>query len=245
MIRELAAEYDCLVADTQAYFAEETKAGKVMWGPDGVHHQIDGWRTMARCVLDALGCHAPLLEKTSLYYQAITDWYIAPPIPWKPAAPVILQNMPEDYDPIAAGRGAYPPLPEIPPAFAPLAAGWRKFDYSAEIAETSWWQKSWLERGGVMPMGQHANPDRPGAPSREAGAYSLAIIHADADTNTIMHVGGSLPYAVWLNGKLVWNGNFLHGYNPDSDHFPITLQKGENHILVFTNWLFYVSLGEI
>lgn len=26
--------------------------------------------------------------------------------------------------------------------------------------------------------------------------------------------------------------------------FTNNLRKGENHILVFTNWLFYISLGE-
>jgi len=244
VIRELATTYDCAVADTQAYFAEGVKAGKEMWGPDGVHHKIDGWRAMARCVLDALGCQAPMIEKTSMYYNVITDWYIAPPVPWKPGIPVVLRNMPEDYDPIAAGRGAYPSLPDIPDGFAPLAAGWRKFDRNDEIAKTSWWQKCWLERGGVMPMGQAVNPERPGAQSRDFGAYALAIVHAEHDTNTTLHVGGSLPYAVWLNGRMVWNGNFLHGYHPDADRFPITLKKGENHILVFTNWLFYVSLGD-
>ena len=50
---------------------------------------------MGRRVPDALGCHAPLVE-TSLYYASITDWYISPPIAWKPSAPVILKNMPED-----------------------------------------------------------------------------------------------------------------------------------------------------
>lgn len=51
--------------------------------------------------------------------------------------------------------------------------------------------------------------------------------------------------AVWLNGKPVWKGNFLHGYHPSADRIPVTLRQGDNHILVFTNWLFYISLGEI
>ena len=61
---------------------------------------------MARAGLDVLGCHAPLVEKTSLYYGAITDWLIGPAVPWTNTAPVHLSNMPEDYDPIAAGKGA-------------------------------------------------------------------------------------------------------------------------------------------
>jgi hypothetical protein len=94
-------------------------------------------------------------------------------------------------------------------------------------------------------MGQEVIKDRPGAASRDAGAFAFAIVNADEETQTTMHVGGSFPYAVWLNGELVWNGSFLHGYHPSADRFIVTLRKGENRILAFTNWLFYISLGEI
>ena len=238
VVRELAKEYDCWLLDSEAMFDEGLAAGKEMWGPDGVHHTIHTWRAMAREVLALLGCHAPLVEKTSLYYNAVTDWLISPPVPWKSAAPVVLANMPEDYDPVAAGKGAYPPLPTN-------FEGWRKYDREAEIAKTSWWQKCWLERGGVMPLGQELSKDKPGTPSHGAGAFALATVNSDTERKTTLHVGGSLPYAVWLNGQLVWNGNFLHGYHPSADRITVTLRKGENQILVFSNWLFYISLGEI
>ncbi len=245
VIWDLAKKYDCLVVDTQAVFDKGMAEGKDMWGPDGIHHKIDAWRGMARAVLDVLGCKAPTIEKTSIYYNAITDWYIAPAVAWSNSAPVVLKNMPEDYDPIAAGKGAYPTPPEIPDGFDPIKAGWRKFDREAEIAKTSWWQKCWLERGGVMPMGQEVTPGKPGTPAQKEGAYSLAIVNSDSEKTTTLHVGGSPPYAVWLNGKMVHNGHFLHGYHPSEDRITVTLKKGENHILVFTNWLFYISLGEI
>lgn len=245
VVRELAKRYDCVLADTHTAFEQAAGAGKEMWGPDGVHHQIDGWRTMARCVLDALGCKAPLIEKTSLYPGSLMEWFISPPIAWKPA-PSAMQwlTKPPDFDPVACRPGEYPPLPEIHEGFDPLAAGWRKFDREAEIRKTSWWQRCWLERGGVMPMGQEVVKGRPGCASGEAGAFALAIVRMDGETKTTMHVGGSFPYAVWLNGKLVWNGSFLHGYHPDADRFPVTLRKGENHVVAFTNWLVHVSLGE-
>ena len=238
VVRELAKQYDCWVIDSEALFAGELAAGREMWGPDGIHHTVHTWRAMARAVLAVLGCHAPLIEKTSLYYHTLTDWLISPPVPWKAGPPMVLKNMPEDYDPIAAGKGAYPPLPEN-------FDGWQKYDRAAEIAKTSWWQKSWLERGGIMPMGQEVSNERPGCASREAGAFALAVVPSDTERKTTLHVGGSLPYAVWLNGQLVWNGNFLHGYHPSADRITVTLRKGENRILVFTNWLFYISLGEI
>ena len=298
VLRELAKQYDCPLVDLHAAFAGGTKAvsreeqtavaapnltaaeaartSRILWGPDGVHHTINGWRTMARCVLDALGCHAPLIEKISLFPNSITDWYVSPAIAWSNsvstvprlwsttyigptitwsngtpdsawsnAVPVSVKNIPPNYDPTAVSSRIYPVPPEIPAGFDPLKAGWHKYDREANIAKTSWWQKCWLERGGIMPMGQETMKDKPGEPSYNSGAFSLAFIQSDHDRQTTLHVGGSPPYAVWLNGKLVWNGQFLHGHHPSADRIKVTLHKGENHILVFTNWLFYISVGEI
>ena len=289
LLRELAKQYGCTVLDMHAVFAGGTKAAtrdeqtavsdpnlapaeaartsRILWGPDGVHHTRNGWRTMARNVLDALGCHAPMIEKTSLCPNAITDWYVSPSIAWSNTAisiprlwsttytgPTISwSNSPSSssaserpaYDAVTANRNLYPVPPEIPNGFNPLKAGWLKYDRAAEIAKTSWWQKSWLERGGVMPMGQEVVKGKPGAPSLNAGAFSLAIIQSDKEMQTTLQMGGSPPYGVWLNGKLVWNGQFLRGYHPAADRIKVTLRKGENHILVFTNWLFYMALGEI
>jgi len=266
-LRELANTHACALVDLHAAFAggtraasrdealaisdpdlsaaEAAKTSRILWGADGVHHTINGWRTMGRAVLAALGCRKPMIEKVSPYPNALTEWFISPPVPWKHKPKGQWTGRPADFDPTAVEEGQYPALPDIPVGFDPLAAGWRKFGREAEIKKTSWWQRSWLQRGGVMPMDQEEVKSSPGAPSRDAGAFSLAIIERDEETKTTMHVGGSFPYAVWLNGKLVWNGSFLHGYHPGADRFPVTLRKGENHILVFTNWLFYVSLGEI
>lgn len=223
--RELAAKHGCGFADLHAAFEAAQEAGSELLGPDGVHHRIDGWRTMGRSVLDALGCHVPMVEQVALAPRALTEWYIGPAVPWKLGQP-------------------HPPLPELRAGFDPVSAKWRKFDRTAEIARTSWWQVSWLERGGIMPMGQDAVAGSPGAASRESGAFSLAIVPCDRETRTTLHVGGAMGYAVWLNGELVWDGKTNHGYHPDADRFPVTLRAGENQILVFSNWLFYVALGE-
>jgi hypothetical protein len=140
VVFELAKQNEGVyAADLQAYFAKGVSEGKEMWGPDGIHHKIEGWRAQARCVLDTLDCHAPIIEKTSDYYNAITDWYVAPPIPWKASVPVVMKNMPEDYDPIAAGKNAYPAPPEIPDGFDPIAAGWKKYD---EYLPILFWRSS-------------------------------------------------------------------------------------------------------
>ena len=96
-----------------------------------------------------------------------------------------------------------------------------------------------------MPMGQEVLKERRGAKSSDAGAFALAIIMSDRDTQMRLHMGGSPPFAVWLNGDFVWDGQFLRGYHPSSDRILITLHKGENHILVFSNWVFFISLSQV
>lgn len=117
----------------------------------------------------------------------------------------------------------YPPLPEA----------WT--DYRPHTP--SWWQASWLARGAVMPLGNDAA-------STTTGAYGLAIVKADKETTTTLRVGGAVPYAVWLNGQLVWECKASHGYHPDSDRFPVTLRPGQNRIVAFGTWMFHVALDE-
>jgi len=244
-LRELAKTHDCTLVDLHAKFAGGTRSAsaaeqtavserqvapedaakyaKILWGPDGVHHTKNGWRTMGRAVLDALGCSAPMVEKVSVERDMLTDWYISPAVPWKAGTP-------------------YPPLPEIPDGFEPVKAGWRKFDRDTEAATTSWWQESWVQRGGIMPMGQTIAPGRPGAASGASASFSLATVKADAEKKVTLHLGGATGYAVWFNGDLVYECKTLRGYHPDADRVDVTLRKGENRILVLSNWLFYVAL---
>ncbi len=238
VLRELAKTYDCTVVDFHAAFAGGTRAAsaaeqttvslpgaaaetkRILWGPDGVHHTINGWRTMGRCVLDALDCRAPMIEKVSLYPGTLTGWLIGPVTPWKDSS-------------------QSPALPEN------AGTDWRKFDREAEVAKTSWWQRSWLERGGVMPMGQEVVAGKPGTAGKDVGAFALAIVQSDKDTEAVLHLGGSPGYTVWWNDELIWQCKSLRGYHPDAERITVKLRKGENRILVFTNWLFYISLGEI
>ncbi|HEY3415524.1 MAG TPA: SGNH/GDSL hydrolase family protein [Armatimonadota bacterium] len=216
-IRGIAQRYGDTVVDVHLAFERALAAGQPVIPEDNVHPIIDGWRLLARCVLDTLGCPAPLVEQTSLYPKSLTDWFISPPVAWKMGTPT--------------------PQPDLSDTFDPIAAGWEKFDRPAEIKQTSWWQESWLQRGGIMPAG---NPTR----LPDAGAFACTTVQSHGETVTL-HVGGSTPLLVWLNGKLVCDGKNIRGYHPDADRLPVTLRKGTNRIIVFSTWLFLLSLGEI
>jgi hypothetical protein len=105
------------------------------------------------------------------------------------------------------------------------------------------WQRSWLERGGVMPMGQNMVKERPGASSKDSGSFSLATVRSDAEARVLLRLGGSTGHVVWVSGERVWEGKEYQGYHPDADRVWVTLRKGDNQVLVFSNWLFYVSVG--
>lgn len=123
VVRLLAQRYRCVVADIHEEFAVAARAGVELWGPDGVHHRIDGWRTMARGVLSALGTLNPLVEETIPEPGMLTDWRVSPPVPWQTGEP-------------------YPACPDA----------WTSYDGAPAVRE-SWWQVCWLDRGGVMPLG--------------------------------------------------------------------------------------------
>ncbi len=119
----LAARHCCAVADVHGLFTAAGQAGVELWGPDGIHHRVDGWRAMARGVLAALGCDMPLVEQTTPEPGTLTDWRVSPPVAWQAGEP-------------------YPACPDT----------WAPYDGSPAV-RASWWQVCWLDRGGVMPLG--------------------------------------------------------------------------------------------
>ena len=68
-----------------------------------------------------------------MYPGSLVDWYIGPQVSYNPQSPLT--------------------PPKFAADFHPAKAGWHRFDRAAELPKASCWQKSWLERGGVMPLG--------------------------------------------------------------------------------------------
>jgi acyl-CoA thioesterase-1 len=216
-IAEVARARECLFGDLHADSEKLVKSGTRIWGDDGIHHMQAGWQQMARSTLDALGCTAPLREEVKYYPGAILDWLVSPPVPWQAKQPV--------------------PAPDLSPEFDPVKAGWTKYDYAAEIKASGWWAHCMLQRGGVMPFG---DPVR----EKDAGAFALATITAKKAGPVTLHVGGSPPLTVWLNGEKVWDNPKAHGWHPDANRLTVTLKQGKNRLILFTNYLAHVSVGE-
>jgi lysophospholipase L1-like esterase len=217
VIADVALARGCRFGDLHADCAKLVTSGTRIWGDDGVHHVQAGWRQMARSTLDALGCAAPLREEVHPYPGAVLDWLVSPAFPWKTGQPV--------------------PAPDLSPRFNPRRAGWTVYDTAAELKQAGWWAHCMLQRGGVMPFG---DPVR----VKDSAAYALADITAKKAGPVTLHVGGSPPMVVWLNGVKVFDDPKAHGWHPDAQRFTVTLKRGKNRLIVFTNYLAHVSVGE-
>ncbi len=216
-LKELAAQQGCIVGDLHQAFEDAAKEKRRLWGDDGIHHNLDGWQTFGRCVLGALGCTAPMVEKCVPYPGAVTNWLIGPPIPWTAKDPV--------------------PAPDLTPGFDAGKVGWKPFNLAAEMKGTPWWNVCMLERGGILPFGEPARV-------ANSGAFALALVKAPAAGPARLLVGGVPNLVVWVNGKEVWHSKVAHGYHPNADWIPIRLTKGENRMVVFATGLFHVSILE-
>ena len=215
LLKQLASRHGCTLGDLHELFEQSIRAGKRLLGGDGIHHEIDGWRTMGRCTLDGLGCNAPMIEEVIPYPGSVTDWFISPPVPWAPD-----QVVPA-ADPTAVSD--------------PVKAGWRRFDRIALRKSVVWHDAIMLDQGGVMPLGSPATP-------RGSGTWAATTLHSPTGCEARLLVGGSSPLLIWLNGEQVWDGRTAHGFHPNADRVTIRLKKGANQIAAFSTWLFHVSI---
>jgi CubicO group peptidase (beta-lactamase class C family) len=65
-----------------------------------------------------------------------------------------------------------------------------------------------------------------------ASAYALKEIKAEKDHIAYLALGSDDAIKVWLNGKPVHSMMIARGLNPDDDLVPLSLKKGNNHLLI-------------
>ncbi|HEX2951005.1 MAG TPA: GDSL-type esterase/lipase family protein [Armatimonadota bacterium] len=211
----VAHKYNCPVANTRTAFDEALATGKILHEPDGVHHTLDGWRIMASTVMKALGSDLPVEEIIAHISGTVCEWFISPP-----------QQLPFDFSTATA---------QLSPLFDPNREHWKRFDANKIKPNLNWWLQTVVDRGAIFPLGNPEQVDN-------AGAFAAAKVLSRNELTTLMRVGGS-SRAIWLNGELVWDQAESHGVHADAARFPVTLHKGINRIVVFSESFFYLSLG--
>jgi hypothetical protein len=134
VIDRVAAAYGLPVADAFGEFVRGARAGRKMLGPDGIHHDRDGFEGMARAVLDALGYPETAIDmEIRPYPNSLLAWDMSEPVPWNTGDPI-----PELHD----------------------ARNWRPYDRQAAVKALPWWDAAFAMRGAWMPFAC-AKPEQP------------------------------------------------------------------------------------
>jgi hypothetical protein len=86
-------------------------------------------------------------------------------------------------------------------------------------------------------------------PNRAGCAFAYTKIHSEGRRKVTLYTGSDNSLAVWLNGEQVLARDVYRAAAPDQDQAAVTLQAGDNHILLRSvvgheAWRFYFRLGD-
>jgi lysophospholipase L1-like esterase len=210
IVRKVATENSCLLAQNRNLFQAGLKAGENLFVEDGTHPNYLGQSLMARSILDALGHPETALPKSfdpKPLPGLIAEWKLRPSPLDEKKQPVRLDaDAVSKLSPDATWVTCH--LPEQPPVAD-----------SPEI-----WIEQMRRNGAVMksetligkgPMGQ-------GVATVDSANGGPAFIQTGMGIAT-----------VWLNGVMVHDQmKVWGGAHPGKDRIPVTLNKGANTIVM-------------
>lgn len=212
-MRDVAGEYKIPLVDSYGLFKQWQEAGKVVLGPDGLHHGPDGFPAMARAFLDGLGLeNVELVEKVVPWPGALTDWEVS--------SPVIVTA-------------------EIKDSFFKLenAKGWKVFSPEEALSCLEWYDRPFVQRGAILPLAGVES-----AAGKKRVAFGRAVFVSDRAVEAELRIGGSPPMYIYCNGELVWQQTVAHGYHPNADRINVKLKKGRNEFVVCTGFMAFLNL---
>lgn len=212
IIRTVAAEKGCMVAENRAVMEAAVKAGRTILAPDNVHPNYEGQALIARSILDAMGYKDVAIPRTfepKLFPGIIREWKMrqAPLDDKKHEVRLTLETVMR-LEPDSSWK-TYT-LPDPAPTNAPSAEDWSEQ----------------LRRNGFAL----------GIPNQIGGklVQAVAEVVSDHEKNVYLHIGGYVS-TVWLNGILVHNqGETWTGFHAGKDRIPVMLKLGRNHLVVET-----------
>jgi len=210
VIRKIAAEDSCLLAEDRELVKESLKAGKTLFVEDQIHPNYLGQSLIARSILDALGCRDVALPKSfdpKPFPGLVGKWMLRlSPLDEK-GQPVLLT---EESVPKLVPDGTWTPceLPEKPP-----------FADSPEI-----WMEQVRRNGFAMKVEGLIGKGKLG----QGVAEITSANGGQAFIQTGMHV-----QSIWLNGvKIHDQKNAWTGGHAGKERIPVSLIKGINRIVI-------------
>jgi len=161
-------------------------------------------------------------------YRFVSDWMIIGPFPleMKPGTQDDETIIPAGFD------RAYPPEQKVD-----LAGRYEG------MAGPVRWQPARADLSGRLDFIRYLSP------IDNAVAYASAVVVAPREMETEIGLGSNDGAKLWVNGELLYSRHHGRRAIPNEDLLPVTLQAGENHILLKVEnwgraWELYVSLRD-
>ena len=220
IIRTVAAEKGCRVAENRALMDAALRTGETILCPDGVHPNYAGQAIMARSILNALGYDGVALPRTfepRVFPGVIPEWKMRlAPLDEEKRAVRLTAEAVTKLQPDKSWQ-TYT-LPDPAPTNAPPAEDWHEQ----------------IRRNGFA----LAIKDRLGAGLVQAATE----VHADRERQAYLQIGGDVS-TVWVNGVRVHDqGTAWTGFHAGKERIPVMLAPGTNRLVVETGGEFFLAL---
>jgi RNA polymerase sigma factor (sigma-70 family) len=218
VLRRLAREFSCRVADVNRLMREARDAGRAVVEVaegDNFNPNYEGHRLIARVVLDALGHRdVPVPKQLAIGPMPgiLTEWRVRV----NPAGQTPLdERLIAKLDPDSSDWTAYA-LPEERPA-------------------ATWWLDQERKRGFALSLDQRLG---------EAKAYQgVAYLHAERPKAVFLLTGADL-HSVWLNGQRVYRSDGWTGWHAGKERVPVRLRPGRNVFVIESGRTFFLSVTD-
>ncbi|MFW5858122.1 MAG: SGNH/GDSL hydrolase family protein [Planctomycetota bacterium] len=214
VLRRLAEAFGLDVAEVYTVMDRARQGGLEVIEVDHVHPNYAGHRQMARAVLDALG-HPDVPVPETLVVETLPGLVS----PWR------IRAATKDEPALTAGTVA---------AVRPDDT-WAELRLPETEPLESWWSDQVRRRGFALSLQDLAGP---------AKRYlARAVVTSPEERTVYLNTGGHLQTA-WLNGQQVFAADGWTGYHAGKERLPVTLQKGENVLVLETGAQWFLSLTE-
>jgi lysophospholipase L1-like esterase len=215
VIREIAAERTLPLAEVFALMNEARNGrGEDLWEADGAHLNLQGFRYIARAVLDALGhpdVPVPTVQKVDVLPGVIPEWRVRP----------LAEKETLDTNTVAALRPDH---------------AWTTVRVPEALPGANWWEDQERRRGVVVGLKRDLGP----AP----GYVAVATVRAPREQIRYVNVGGETGKVWVNGQLVFGKGEPPKGWHPGGYRLPVPFQKGENRIVVSTGSRFFLSVTE-
>jgi tetratricopeptide (TPR) repeat protein/transglutaminase-like putative cysteine protease len=98
--------------------------------------------------------------------------------------------------------------------------------FTGKTVEVSWRALPQIDQGCAFALGQVVTPDT------AAVVYLSGTIRANSRASSLLYLGANGAYKVWVNGELVGLKEDDTGLAPDTEAWPIVLNRGANSVVV-------------